>query len=865
MGERTGDAVYVLRLDDKGDETYTTELPLISCEWSNGMSNPYDQVADTTRLVATLANPEGALTSGVFGDFTLEERIQLLRNEQLKNGSFTQWSGGLPMHWSVSAGGATISESAPNGGAGTGAAKISGTGTARLSQYVTHNRDYEVTLVISQLSAGARVDVTLAEGLEYVSEAVQRTFTAAGTYKFPMEVEGQAFFTLRVAVTGTQTAVLDEVSVKEIRITYGGYHAVNEEILGDDIVVNGDFNAWTGNTPNGWTVWDPTIEEVGSGQGPGGTGTGACNFYEATSGLTAAIRQTVQALNYHYYRFDVTISYLSGTNARVQVGTASANFWVTLSTTGTHVFRLRPRARDKPWGATVPVDTDIRVIGTALPVSATVDKISIRPVTVVTRYVKDPDTYTVLPDSPLIERIQSKKGTLVKLVVRWRGQEYQLWNGKISDIQITPSRHGNRTVQVVCVDPSEELMRSDFMPPLRENATVDVAIRDILRTVITPWPYMHSYWFLGVHGASELGINTHLWDGTPATLQTGVSTFSYLGDVSDRATPSVDDDRAIVKKGVSALAYLRDLLTAEDGRFWWDNRTSKFVFVNRHADFSDAPPMLMLDDFIEGTFGLSKVYNRITLHYSPRAVGNPGETIYQHPGVPFTIQPEETRTIRVRYHDPNDASVRVAAKDVIPPVRGVDFASNVGGRLHVHAASGAQGAVITLTNTNPNTAATVTLLRLRGTPIRAWTPASVEVNDAESQYSNEIRPLDIRATIVDTEAAAEGLANHYLAYYRDCVRRFSSVTLEALLSEERLHDILTLTLGARVRVKDDFVSHNAVYVVVGEKHQYTAMPRSHRVTLVLKPVGSANFWLLAQDIDDDTKHSTLGVSTYPVY
>ena len=70
-----------------------------------------------------------------------------------------------------------------------------------------------------------------------------------------------------------------------------GGNVLNDQIvLGSELVDNGNFAAWTGDDPDGWTVIgevgaDPEVSEVGAGQGHGGAGNGLCNFYQsATAG-----------------------------------------------------------------------------------------------------------------------------------------------------------------------------------------------------------------------------------------------------------------------------------------------------------------------------------------------------------------------------------------------------------------------------------------------------------------------------------------------------------------------------------------------------------------------------------------------------
>lgn len=70
--------------------------------------------------------------------------------------------------------------------------------------------------------------------------------------------------------------------------------------LGSELLTNGDFSAWTGDNPDGWTVVgesgsDPMVTQVASG---GGAGTGSARIYSSSSGVSC--RQTVLTSGDHY-------------------------------------------------------------------------------------------------------------------------------------------------------------------------------------------------------------------------------------------------------------------------------------------------------------------------------------------------------------------------------------------------------------------------------------------------------------------------------------------------------------------------------------------------------------------------------------
>ena len=82
------------------------------------------------------------------------------------------------------------------------------------------------------------------------------------------------------------------------------------EKVGSDLVTNGDFDDWTGDNPDSWTVTgesgtDPEVSEVGNNEGHGGAGTGACNIY--TTANSIYLNQNVFEIGKTYIlNFDIT-------------------------------------------------------------------------------------------------------------------------------------------------------------------------------------------------------------------------------------------------------------------------------------------------------------------------------------------------------------------------------------------------------------------------------------------------------------------------------------------------------------------------------------------------------------------------------
>jgi len=78
-----------------------------------------------------------------------------------------------------------------------------------------------------------------------------------------------------------------------------------------ELVLNGDFSAWTDDNPDNWTVVgetppSPEVSEVGIGEGHGGSGTGLCNIY-TSDGTNVRIQQEITLVKGRKYNVSLSI------------------------------------------------------------------------------------------------------------------------------------------------------------------------------------------------------------------------------------------------------------------------------------------------------------------------------------------------------------------------------------------------------------------------------------------------------------------------------------------------------------------------------------------------------------------------------
>lgn len=106
-------------------------------------------------------------------------------------------------------------------------------------------------------------------------------------------------------------------------------------------IVNGRFDNWIGDNPDGWTVTgevgnDPEISEAATGEAHVDTptlGGGMCNLY-TSDGTIVNITQTINLVIGRKYRLSINMDTITAGNIRINLGPAGADLTVFFSSTG---------------------------------------------------------------------------------------------------------------------------------------------------------------------------------------------------------------------------------------------------------------------------------------------------------------------------------------------------------------------------------------------------------------------------------------------------------------------------------------------------------------------------------------------------
>lgn len=591
----------------------------------------------------------------------------------------------------------------------------------------------------------------------------------------------------------------------------------SQDIVGSELISNGTFTNWTADDPNGWTVTgesgtNPQVKQVSAGGTHSTSGTGYANIYTTASAVS--ISQNVLTVG---QRYAYSINFDTVTTGGLTLksgGTTIAAY----STAGTKT------------GTFTATGSDFTIANTSA-CDVTIDSVSVKAC---------PKYYNRL-----------KKGVLLKLRSTYNGTTTTLWQGCIEAVDFFIGSYGNRTVMLRAHDPMRELLECDYTPQLLQNVTTDAALDDVFDSATLVYPYKHTYWVLEYAGYSELDTNTYLFNQAVTNFETGKTTMAYVGDNADKG------------HGVSAQAYLRDIVIAEcGGRFWWDARNAQFAFHNRQHDLLnttiDAAYTDTDVDSASYTYG-KDVFNYVTVNYEPRAVGSSGSVLWVDDTVPYTLKVGETKKVTARYRDPNSKGSRVAGLNMLPLAAGTDFTatsanttdplnSDYSNRIGLSPVYNAQTAEITLNNYGyRNRDVTVTKLQVRGTPLTTFESTFVTAQDVQSQIDNSLIKKEFNIKLLQDQDTAQQFANYFVNRYSRPVGRVQQIVFTTSKNDSKMSNALTLTVGNKISFTDSWSGHSANYIIVGERHDVTVGEEYlHRCTWVLKLDARAVGWILEQ-------------------
>lgn len=145
--------------------------------------------------------------------------------------------------------------------------------------------------------------------------------------------------------------------------------------VGNEIIIKGDFSAWTGDNPDGWTVAteslpDYEVSEVGTGEGHGGSGTGLCNLYRNGAGYLN-INQGTNVTAGGWYRISLVIDTIVSGSLELHNANGMSQVF---TSTGAKLYTA------VNWG----IGSSWRIQAAANPTDITIDDVSLKSITFAT-------------------------------------------------------------------------------------------------------------------------------------------------------------------------------------------------------------------------------------------------------------------------------------------------------------------------------------------------------------------------------------------------------------------------------------------------------------------------------------------------
>jgi hypothetical protein len=452
----------------------------------------------------------------------------------------------------------------------------------------------------------------------------------------------------------------------------------------------------------------------------------------------------------------------------------------------------------------------------------------------------------------------------------------QWWDGtttrypivvKIVDIQLTPGAWGPRTIAVTCQDYHADLMSVIYDPVLSTNHTTSAALTDMLDTGILPIPYASRWWVLD---ASALDTDTVLFSRVEGyTTYIGKTTLDYVGDNLDAQG-----------NGVSALAFIEEMCAAEmDGRFLYINTSGypRYIFFNRHSfaqnydvvNVVSTTPADFMQDGVQYDYGYNQC-NYLELTAYPRRAGSAGTELARASSV-FALEGLSSRTMTLRYRDPDNPGGTCTATTIIEPVASTDYTANVENDgsgadmtsyLGIALTNKTNAADVVISNTSTERIY-VTLLKVRGTPLTALQPATLKSIDASSieQYGL-FKQMKTIAGVDDLDLLQQ-YADYTVRNFSQPRTEYRRVTVDMQNTDTAISpstgNLLSMGVSKVIRITDDWMNDSAteqIYWIAGQGHAVDALAHTWTATWMLERYLTIAPWYL-----DDTDLSVLDVST----
>lgn len=430
-------------------------------------------------------------------------------------------------------------------------------------------------------------------------------------------------------------------------------------------------------------------------------------------------------------------------------------------------------------------------------------------------------------------RIQSDDGSTVRTH----------FTGLIDHIAPSSGELGQRIAIIHAIGVDGALAEQTISLPPQTSVTADAVIDAVLDAANLRRPILAGYCIIGVSGYNSLDTAKLFGQNIARTLESGKSTFAYVGDTWD--------------EGIRADSAIEQTTVSERGRFFSD-RAGEAVFYNRHHTLTHTTSAATFADDMDGlaySYG-ADVTNHVQVTLTPRSIGAANSTLWTLASSQ-RIDPGIT-TLHVRFRDDDDQPT--GALLLIPPIAGLDFNANTAAdgtgtdqtdsvRVNIERED-FSSATLRITSTAGTAVYLQAGMRLRGTPLLIGDPVTIEHIAMDSVTFYGQRSLTLTLPTLTSLDEADQMARYELA------RRTSPRgTIRAITLSTRTHPthVLARTLFDRITITEMQTDHSGDYVIIAEEHHVTKGGTSHTVTWLLEPADSDVYVVIGLHKPDGTR------------
>jgi len=401
-----------------------------------------------------------------------------------------------------------------------------------------------------------------------------------------------------------------------------------------------------------------------------------------------------------------------------------------------------------------------------------------------------------------------------------------VWSGFIERIEPSAGEWGADTCLMVAVDGAGLLGQPRVSAAYEDALSVPDAVESLVNSVLVP----------------------------PGT------------DYRDNGDVLTHYGRTMLPESMTVREALRDVCETVYGRFWFA-RDGTATFWSRAElqnnsgslamTVSASDPVKALDVDLD----VARVVNQVQVTVFPVETLLTTQVLWQAQAV-LRLAPGETRTIYGLYRDPNGE--RCGALDVVDPVAATDYTVNerrdgsgpdyttdpAFALTTVHEAT---RTAFTLSNsaTGP---LFVTKLQVRGRPLVAHDPITVQHEDTSSQAAYEVRARALRLPMQADPDLALNYGQYLVGRYAQPVLAARRLTVKNLAAVGGV-DPLSLEIMSKVSISEPQSGlANARHWVTGLEYEVSAS--GWEMTAHLERADESQYWLLGR-----TGWSELGTAT----